>query len=149
MILRSGEGTPRWHATPRRPRFHPSNESLSPRWRRNDTTRLFLPRWLCRVHSCLANASENNQCPSVLPPSERRWKYGHVRRQRRLRYRFGHFRWPHGHDNRDVRPPAWGFLQVFYSNHSPIMHRYWDGGIKQTDERTKGRITALLKAALP
>ena len=49
-------------------------------------------------------------------------------------------RWPYGHADQWVRLPAWGFLLVSYSDHSPKMHRSelgaWD---RQTDGRTDGR----------
>ena len=50
---------------------------------------------------------------------------------------FGHYWWPYGHADQWVGPPAWCFLLVFYSNHSPKMHRFeqgaWD---RETDGRT-------------
>jgi len=42
--------------------------------------------------------------------------------------------------------PAWGFLLVFYSNHSPLMHCFWARGMGYTES---GRIAATLNVFLP
>jgi len=53
--------------------------------------------------------------------------------------RCGHFRWPYGHvADLWVRLSACGFLLVFYSNHTPKMHRYelWAQTDRETDRHT-------------
>jgi len=55
----------------------------------------------------------------VQPPSVCFWK----RHRRRPRCRFGHVRLPSSHADQWALLPALGFLLVFYSNHSPNMHR--------------------------
>jgi len=49
-------------------------------------------------------------------------------------------RWPVG------RLPAWGFLLMFYDNHSPKMRRFWARGMGQTYGRTDERLASLLNA---
>jgi len=54
--------------------------------------------------------------------------------------------WPYGHFDQWVRVWEWGFLLVFCSIHSPKMQCCSARGMRQTNRRMDGRITALLNS---
>jgi len=69
--------------------------------------------------------------------------------RRRLRFRFGHFRRPYGHERRHIYfQPAWGFLLGFYTSHSPKCTVFEHGTVRETDRRTDGQIAPLLNASI-
>ena len=65
----------------------------------------------------------------------------------RCDFDFWHFGLLEEHANQWAWLPAWGFLLVFYSNHSPKLHRFWAMGMGQTDGLLHNMMPTTMKLA--